>query len=542
MRATAVAALVTLGIASGCVGFVEDGPAGPGGAPPRTPSPEPGACVPGDHDEAGLSRLTREQYDRTVSTLLGDSTAPARAFTGDDDLDGVRVGGALSPLAADELHTAAERLADAADVAAMIACDPTTDEEACARETVAAVGLRAYRRPLPDDELAGLLDVFRAGREGATFDDGVRWALSAMLVSPAFLYHAYGPLASAAPGEPLYGYAIASRLSYFFWGSMPDDALFEAAAAGELDTRDGVGAHARRMLEDARARETVRTFFSDWLHIDRIESVRKDETLFPEMTPELAHDLAQSMTLFVDRAAWESGFTDLLTSDEVFVNERIATAYGLGGITGDELRPVVLDPGSRAGLLTQPGLLAVLATHEQTHPILRGHFIRERLLCQDLPAPPSSVVVEVPAVDPESSTRERFTMHATEACAGCHELMDPMGFALERFDAMGRLRETDHGHAVDATGWVCDDWGCLERTEVDGAVELASHLASIDTSRDCVTREVVRFALHASPTVIDDCEVQRLSQELERTDDLQQLLVAIATSDSFARVGAPEEE
>lgn len=201
-----------------------------------------------------------------------------------------------------------------------------------------------------------------------------------------------------------------------------------------------------------------------------------------------------------------------------------------------------LDPGLRAGLAAQPGMLAMLATHEQTHPIRRGLFVRERLLCQELPPPPASVQAEIPALDAVTTTRERFSMHATADCAGCHQLIDPLGFAFEGFDAMGRARDEDNGHPIDATGWVCADGSCEEPTPIDGAVELADYLGASDQTRDCITREWVRFAMHAPVEAIDTCEVQRLSAELAETDDLRELLISIAMSDTFGRVGAAEGE
>jgi hypothetical protein len=523
----------------GCTGSLDSGA--------RTGAPfDPAACELGPRATPEVSRLTREEYDRTVEALTGRPSTFGRSLPADDAHDGLERGGPVAPLIADQLIVAAETLAEDVDLSRIVPCDPAvTGADACARTTAIAFARRAYRRPATEAEIEALLVLYREGSTDPSvpvgFEDGVRWMVAGALSAPQFLYHEWGELSGEhAPTDPLHGYAIASRLSYFLWGTMPDDALLDAAERGDLSTREGVASEARRMLDDDRAREGVRSFFRQWLHIDRVHGLSKDGTLFPGFDGDAARDLEGSLHAFTDHAFWEGGYHELEDSPNVWLNGRLSMLYGAdGGPAGDALEPFVLDPGERSGLLAQPALLATLATPDQGHPIRRGVFVRETLLCQDLRPPPPDVATPIPALDSAPTTRERFEAHVSStSCRGCHQLIDGLGFALERFDAIGAARETENGVAIDDSGTICSFPNCDSRVEVDGAVGLAETLSETGLMRDCITREWMRYAVHAPVAAVDRCELARISDALRTTDDLGELLVAIASSELMGNAPA----
>ncbi len=524
----------------GCTGSIDGGPA-PGGL-----GPDPTACEVGPPVALPLSRLTRAEYDRTVADLTGERRGLGATLPDDDSSDGLERGGPLSALVTDQLIAAADTVADGMDLSTVVSCDPIAiGEEACARETIVRFARRAYRRPADEVEVEALMNLYRAGASDPSldvgFEDGIRWMIAGALSAPQFLYHEWGALGGAhAPGDALYGYAIGARLSYFLWGTMPDDVLLDAAQAGALDTRDGVVEEARRMLDDPRAREGVQSFFRQWLRIDRVGGLAKDDALFSGFDTSIAESLEASLVAFTDHAFWEGGYHELSESPNVWMNGRMSALYGASdGPSGAMLEPFALDPGHRAGLLGQPALLAMLATAEQGHPIRRGVFVREHLLCQDLRPPPSDVATPIPSLEEAPTTRARFTAHVNAvSCRDCHQLIDGIGFSLERFDAIGRTRETEGGMPIDDSGTVCSYPHCTSSVEVHGAVELAEHLASSSLQRDCITREWMRYAVHAEPSAVDACELARISNALRTSDDLAELLVAIASSQLLGN--APE--
>jgi hypothetical protein len=526
----------------GCTGSLDDGPTHATGTP--IDPVDPTTCEIGARTVPTLTRLTRDEYDRTVEALTGDARAFGRTLPADDTSDGLELGGPLATLVADQLYVAADDVADHADLSRIVHCDPVaTGAEACARETATSFARRAYRRPATPEEIDALMILYREGSTDPSltvgFEDGIRWMVSGVLVSPQFLYHEWGTLGGDVQADdPMRGYAIASRLSYFLWGTMPDDALLDAAGAGQLDTADGVAIEARRMLDDERARVGVRSFFRQWLHIDRVSGLSKNGELFPGFDGTTASDLEGSLEAFTDHAFWDGGYHELEDSPDVWLNGRLSALYGAsGGPTGDALAPFALDPGDRAGLLGQPALLAMLATADQGHPIRRGVFVREHVLCQDLRPPPADVATPIPPLEAAPTTRERFAQHSTSpSCSGCHQLIDGIGFSLERFDAIGRTRETEGGQPIDDSGRVCSYPDCATSTPVQGEVELAEVLAEGTLQRDCISREWLRYAVHAPASAVDRCELTRISAQLGASDDLSELLVAIASSELLGNV------
>ena len=376
---------------------------------------------------------------------------------------------------------------------------------------------------------------------GGTFDEGIELATQGLLSSAPFLYRAEVGVPDEDGRRRLDGWEMASRLSYFLWASAPDDALLDAAAAGELDTADGVRAQADRMLDDPRARRSVRHLHRQWLALDAIDGVSRDPEHFPGFDEELQEDLKEETLAFVEELVFEEGrVSDLLDADFTMMNERTAAHYGVDGVTGDEMRRVPVDPEQRAGLLTHAGILAARASYERTSPIRRGVYVRKRILCQQLPTPPTNIP-ELPEPEENETERERLSRHRSDpVCAGCHTLIDPLGFPFENYDAAGRYRTTDHdGEPVDASGEV------TATVDADGpvedAIELSRRLAQSQELEQCVVRQWFRYAVGRS-SAGDRCHVTQLRQQLGADFQLRDLVMAIVTSDPFRfRTGGETE-
>ena len=402
------------------------------------------------HDQL-LRRLTHSQYNNTVRDLLGDHSRPADRFPPEDFVNGfknqLRTQG-IPPLLAEAYGVAAEKLAlnafRAGDVNGLVPCKPTGARDAkCRDRFIRAFGLRAFRRPLDEREVGRYTTLFatQAAKTGR-FLEGARASVEAMLQSPKFLFHVEG-----GPDGKSRDYDVASRLSYLLWDTMPDQSLFDAAAKGELRTADGLTRVAKSMIDRPLARDAVDEFFAEWLRFDRALSSVKDRRRYPEFTPELAAMMVQETRLLLDNLVWNDGnFMEAFTADYSFLNSDLASVYGLPAPPGEF--ELVKFPASshRAGLLGQASFLSSNAGPVETSPTARGIFIREQLLCQHIPNPPPGVNTQVPEPTPDKprARRQRMQDHVENpTCASCHRLMDPIGFGLENYDAIGRWRDAE---------------------------------------------------------------------------------------------------
>ena len=353
-------------------------------------------------------------------------------------------------------------------------CRPASaaDEVPCATEIVTRLARLAFRRPVTDGDLEMLLGFFDAGRAGGDFDSGVEMALRRILVSPDFLFRRETDPDGAGPGEP---YAVsdlelASRLSFFLWSSIPDDELLAAAERGRLRDPEVLGAQVRRMLADPRTAALIDNFGGQWLYLRNMPLVTPDPQAFPEFDANLREALARELTLFLDSQVREDrSVLDLLTADYTFVNERLADHYAMPNVYGNHFRRVELrgPQAVRRGLLGKGGLLTVTSYAHRTSPVLRGKWLLENVLGTPPPPPPP----DVPALEENDeagaaprSVRDRLEQHrANPVCASCHRIMDPLGFALENFDGVGRWRDAgEDGAPIDASGTLIDG------TPVDG--------------------------------------------------------------------------
>jgi mono/diheme cytochrome c family protein len=335
-------------------------------------------------------------------------------------------------------------------------------EEPAARRILASLMRRAYRRPITDADLAGPLALYREARRGADFEAGIEMAVSAVLVSPHFLFRVEQDPPGVPPNTPyrISDLELASRLSFFLWSSLPDDRLLTVATAGTLHQPAVLEREVRRMLADPRSRALVDNFAAQWLHLRNLDAITPDMRLFPDFDDNLRQAFRQETELFVDSVLREDrSALDLLRANYTFVNERLAKHYGIPHVYGTRFRRITLHGDTaRGGLLRQGSILTVTSYATRTSPVVRGKFVLDNLL--GVPPPPP--LPDVPAlkdntVDGHLSVRERLAEHRKDAtCAGCHNLMDPIGLSLEKFDAVGRRRTAESGVAIDASGGLPD--------------------------------------------------------------------------------------
>ena len=344
-------------------------------------------------------------------------------------------------------------------------CRPAGDADAepCARQILSALARRAYRRPATDADVETLLRFYRAGQREGGFERGVQEALTRLLVSPEFLFRIErDPVHVAAQGVyPISDQELASRLSFFLWSSIPDDALLDAAERGALRDPGGLETQVRRMLADPRASALTRNFGGQWLLVRNLQAVDPDASSYPEFDDNLREFFRRETELFLESQMREDRpIEELLTADYTFLNERLARFYGVPNVYGVHFRRVPLNDPNRAGLLGHGSVLTVTSYATRTSPVVRGKFLLDNILGAPPPAPPP----DVPALEeaaaglgPHASMREQMAAHRRNAaCAACHARIDPLGFALENFDGIGQWRETDGTAPIDASGALPD--------------------------------------------------------------------------------------
>jgi hypothetical protein len=507
------------------------GPAAPGlgtggsgavGGAGTGPGTDPTVCVPGVPQTSRLPRLTNAQYESTVLDLLGvpdtaSMLAPDTESVDQRAWDGYTI--AASTIAG-------QVMADAALKAKLLSCAPSGDGAECAAQLIQAFGKRAFRRPLNEAEVARFTRLYTdraAITATGTFDEAAELIVRAFLLSPSFLLRAETTEAPAGSYLALSGYEVASRLSYMLIGSMPDDALFAAAAAGALATPEQVRAQALRLLEqDPRARGRVTSFHERYLHKGpgtRWAEYQRDPALYPAFSAELVATLSQETDRFLDHVVFTQGgsFKDLVTSPVAFVNAQLAPLYGLDpGQYGAELVQVTLDAKQRPGVFTRAGFLAANAVVNRPSPILRGAFLQKHVLCAPIGSPPPGAEgTALPEVSPTASNRERVSAQTSASeCAACHHtFINPTGFVLEGFDAVGRYQPLDQfsGAAVDTAGSIPMDGKLVP---VAGPAELFDALAASPAANLCYARSWVQAAYERSITSEDSCVAEALASKL----------------------------
>jgi hypothetical protein len=373
---------------------------------------------------------------------------------------------------------------------------PASEDESCAKKIIAALLRRAWRRPINDADVARLLTVYRDARKGGKFDSGIEAAISAILVSREFLFRVEQEPTGIASGK-LYKISdieLASRLSFFIWSSIPDEELLGLAERGELSKSEVLAKQTRRMLADSRAESLVSNFGGQWLRLRNLDSITPDGRLFPDFDDNLRQAMRrETEMLFGEILREDRSVLELLKTDHTWLNERLAKHYGISHIYGTHFRRIPLEPGSeRGGMLRHASLLTVTSYATRTSPVIRGKWILENLIG----TPPPPPLPDVPALDNGQVSeslpiRARLAAHRDKpACAGCHSFIDPPGFALENFDAVGRWRALEEGKPVDASGGLPDG---STFTGVDGLE--AGLLSRPDIFTTTLTEKLLTFAL-----------------------------------------------
>ena len=412
------------------------------------------------------------------------------------------------------------------------------EEHAVAVELLGEFAPRAYRRPVEPAEverLAGFVDL--ALKNGGSFLEGMQVAVQAALVSPHFLFRWELDPAALAPGgiRDLTDWEVASRLSYFLWSSMPDDELLALAARGELRKDGNLEKQTRRMVQDWRSRAFVDNFAGQWLQIRNLWDAAVDPDAFPKWDDSLKGAMKEETARFFEAVMKEDRpITDLLDADFTFLNEKLARWYGIESVKGDAFQRVTLPKDSaRGGVLTQGSVLLATSMPTRTSPVIRGKWILEQLLGTHPPPPPPDVppLAEQKAVDQSASLRQRFEQHRSAAeCAGCHAKMDPLGFALENFDATGRWRDTDGKFPIDASGKLTNG------TAFSGARELKQVIKGNKNFARSLTENMMIYALGRGLEYYDRCAADVvIAQAAKDGNKFSALVIGIVTSDPFLK-------
>ncbi len=519
-----------------------------------TPMPTAEECASGVYPgRAPIRRLTRFEYNNTVNALLGDDTSPGNALPA--ELSGNGFGNdadnqPVSAFLAEQYGTIAE------DVVSRVAATPeqlakfapcvssaTADTEAtCARSFVESFLPLAYRRPVEAAEVDELLALEQTVRQTNEFAASLSAVVEAALQSPDYLYRI--ELGSPDTTDPTLrrpsGYEMASRLSYFLWGSMPDATLETAAASGELSTPEGVLQNATWMLDDPRARPMIRHFFDNYLPINTLTDLARDAEEFPTFSPTIGALMHEETQTFLDYEIFDGPGTwpAVLTEPYTFVNEALANFYGISGVTGDEFRKVDIDTTHRLGLLTQGSILAGTTISNFTNPVRRGVFLLRNVLCVDLPPPPSTLGSIKPP-DPYSGAtgRERFEAHVQQAvCATCHTTIDPPGFALENYDAVGMWRDQENDVTIDASGQLD-----MLPQPFNGPIELVNMIAQSEQAQSCFADTWLTFAYGRTIGDEDLCNRSSLEQAFAASGyNIKQLLLSLTQTDAFLYLPSQE--
>jgi hypothetical protein len=501
-----------------------------------------------------LRRLTHSQYNNTVRDLLGDRSMPANRFPPEDFVNGFKNQYAsqnLSPLLEDAYSAAAEKLARTAfrsgnphnPVDHAVSCPPSP---ACRTEFIQSFGFRAFRRPLDAAEVRRYEALFQKQPD---FLAGAQLVAEAMLQSPNFLFHLED--AGEATNSKWRSYAAASRLSYALWDGTPDDALLAAAGRGELDTPEGVERAARRLLDDPKAHQALDEFVAQWLRFDRVLTATKERRAFPQFTPETAIAMTQEARRFVADLVWGNGdFTQLFTAGYGYANGDLARIYGVEAPANDFDRVAFPANSERAGLLGQALFLTLTAKPDETSPTARGLFVREQFLCQHVADPPPGVNTNLPPVSAAQpmTNRDRMALHATnKSCAGCHNLVDPIGFGFEKFDAIGQRRDKLKLTFGESFGEKKAAQPKLSTVELDldtkGQVagipnssfaspkELGAVLAASPQCQECLVKQYFRYVAGRTETPADRPLIRRVFDDFRRSGfRFQEMIISMMSA------------
>lgn len=503
-----------------------------------------------------LRRLTAAQFSRSIHEVLGDHiTVPSR-IDPDDRRSGLLAVGAsfasVTPSGFEKYEAAAsvvaEQALDASHRDDLVRCQPavaTASDESCARAFIERAGRGLFRRTLTEEEANARIAIANAGADQlGDFYAGLELGLMSLLVSPQFLFRV--ELAEPDPADGatlrLNSNSMASRLSYFLWDSTPDGDLLAAAESGDLATDQGLATQVERMLLSPKLETGIRAFFSDLYDFQQFDDglVRKDNTLFPVYTQSMVEEAKeQTLRTIIAHLSADKDYRDLFTTRETFLTRQLGVVYRLPVATAGGWEPYTFPQDSgRAGLLSHISLNALHSHPGRSSATLRGKFVREVLLCQDIPAPPANIdfsIVEDTAGELRTA-RERLEKHVTsQACAGCHTLTDPIGLALESFDAVGMYRNEENGVAIDTSGE-------LDGASYEDAVGMGQALRDNPALGPCLVRSLYRYAVGRSPEPGEEALLEALGERFGNSEyRLSELLRDVVLSEGFRTTSGPRE-
>jgi Protein of unknown function (DUF1592)/Protein of unknown function (DUF1588)/Protein of unknown function (DUF1585)/Protein of unknown function (DUF1587)/Protein of unknown function (DUF1595) len=532
----------------GGVGTGTGGGVGAGGA--GTVSACNGTVSPG---LAPLRRLTRFEYNNTVRDFLGDTTLAGNALPPEDLGTGFGNEAAqqsASILLIEKYESIAEALAAAATAtpaalgklapcgSTMTATSTVAAEDACARTIVAAVVPRSYRRAITTVETDEFVALYKTVRTNRTFASGIAGVLEAALQSGDFLFRV--ELGVPDPTKPTLrrpsGAEMATRLSYFFWGTMPDPAL--TAASSTLLTAAGVMTQAKRLLDDQKSHPVVAFFFDNLLPINSLALLERDKVQFPKFTASIGALMRQETQRVIEYEMYEAPapggtWPGILTAPYTFVNAELAAYYGMTGVTGTALQKTPLDTTKRMGILTLGGITAGTTVTNFTNPVRRGGFILAKMMCRIIPLPTDpavTILVVVPDPTLAKTGRQRYSQHSMNSvCAVCHQFLDPMGFTMENFDAVGQWRDQENGVMIDASGTVPGTTGT-----VNGPVQMVQKIAGTEEAQTCFASHWLEFGMGRALSPADACTRETLNTAFKASGyNVKQMLLALTQTDAF---------
>jgi hypothetical protein len=490
---------------------------------------------------APMRRLTQVQYRNTILDLFGGAVDPGTTFPAPqihDEYTNNPAANVVSLAAAQDILESAEAIAVQVidDVDAIVACDGAQDH-ACAEVFVDDFGPRAFRRPLTAEERTALLAIHDDVAAIDGFADGIGTVVATVLQSPQFLYLVEEGGDEIEPGVfRLTDFEIATRLSYLLWDSMPDDALFAAAAAGELQDDDGIAAQVDRMLAVTdKSGPALERFVREWTRYDGVPTYDKDATVFPTFDAELTASMDEELSRYVRGVLQGESPTlrRLLTSTTTEVDARMAAFFGVAAPAQGWAQVDTAD--GRVGLLGRPALLAEHSTAASTAPIFRGRLVRTQFLCDEIPPPPPDAMAKAPEYPPDATERERTAILIGHLdCGGCHGLMNPIGLGFEPFDAIGALRTTDvDGSPVDDLGDVLAGPPGVGG-EFHGIAELADKMSGSDDVAACFVDQFYRFSFGLQDGEVLECAIDPVAEAfVEGGADIHDLVMQLALSGAF---------
>lgn len=496
-----------------------------------------------------IHRLNRREYNNTVRDLVGLDLKLADNFPADDvggGFDNISDVLSLPPLlmemyldAADSIVT---RILENEEARERLIVQPSDDVPAntAARQTLTRFASRAYRRPVREAELAGLMSLY-LDAEGS-YLERVGLPMSAVLCSSQFLFRSEittdAETAEDDPVRDLNGHELASRLSYFLWSSMPDDPLLAAADQGQILSGEARRATIQRMLKDPKAESLIENFVGQWLQLRNLEKITPNPEQFPSFSDELRNDMLRETQLFAREIMFEDrSVLEFLDSDYTFLNARLAEHYGINGVTGNEFQKVSLDDPRRGGILTHGSILTLTSNPTRTSPVKRGKWIMDNLLGTPPPPPPPGVeeLADEDETELLGSLRERMEQHRADPnCAVCHKKMDALGFGFENFDAVGVWRDKDGRFAIDPAGALPGN------QEFQGPSELRKILRNQrrDEFVRCLAEKMLTYALGRELQSFDRCAVDDIVKAMSENEyRFSSLIVAIVESDPFRKRG-----